>query len=315
MNENQLMENKPEEETVSVEVEEAQSTSVPVEAEVDASEEQTSTIVQEDDSGELENYSENVQKRINQLTAKRKQAIEEAEAAYTYAQQAQVENAELKQRIAQLDQGYINEYGGRVESQSQAAQRMLQEAYDAGDMGKVAEAQKIIAKLAIEEERIRIQKSRQERQAAADQAQQAQQAQQVQLPQQIQQAQQPQQEIDSKLKNWMGKNAWFGTDMFMTRGAQSIHEILVAQEGYDTSSDEYYAEIDRRMRQEMPHKFQGKRQNAQTVAPASNGRSSVKSGRKKTVELTPGQVAFATKMKIPLERYAQEVAKLERKAT
>ncbi len=312
MNENQLMENKPEEETVSVEVEEAQSTSVPVEAEVDASEEQTSTIVQEDDSGELENYSENVQKRINQLTAKRKQAIEEAEAAYTYAQQAQVENAELKQRIAQLDQGYINEYGGRVESQSQAAQRMLQEAYDAGDMGKVAEAQKIIAKLAIEEERIRIQKSRQERQAAADQAQQAQQAQQ---PQQIQQAQQPQQEIDSKLKNWMGKNAWFGTDMFMTRGAQSIHEILVAQEGYDTSSDEYYAEIDRRMRQEMPHKFQGKRQNAQTVAPASNGRSSVKSGRKKTVELTPGQVAFATKMKIPLERYAQEVAKLERKAT
>ena len=312
MNENQLMENKPEEETVSVEVEEAQSTSVPVEAEVDASEEQTSTIVQEDDSGELENYSENVQKRINQLTAKRKQAIEEAEAAYTYAQQAQVENAELKQRIAQLDQGYINEYGGRVESQSQAAQRMLQEAYDAGDMGKVAEAQKIIAKLAIEEERIRIQKSRQERQAAADQAQQAQQAQQV---QQIQQAQQPQQEIDSKLKNWMGKNAWFGTDMFMTRGAQSIHEILVAQEGYDTSSDEYYAEIDRRMRQEMPHKFQGKRQNAQTVAPASNGRSSVKSGRKKTVELTPGQVAFATKMKIPLERYAQEVAKLERKAT
>ena len=309
MNENQLMENKPEEETVSVEVEEAQSTSVPVEAEVDASEEQTSTIVQEDDSGELENYSENVQKRINQLTAKRKQAIEEAEAAYTYAQQAQVENAELKQRIAQLDQGYINEYGGRVESQSQAAQRMLQEAYDAGDMGKVAEAQKIIAKLAIEEERIRIQKSRQERQAAADQAQQAQQ------PQQIQQAQQPQQEIDSKLKNWMGKNAWFGTDMFMTRGAQSIHEILVAQEGYDTSSDEYYAEIDRRMRQEMPHKFQGKRQNAQTVAPASNGRSSVKSGRKKTVELTPGQVAFATKMKIPLERYVQEVAKLERKAT
>ena len=312
MNENQLMENKPEEETVSVEVEEAQSTSVPVEAEVDASEEQTSTIVQEDDSGELENYSENVQKRINQLTAKRKQAIEEAEAAYTYAQQAQVENAELKQRIAQLDQGYINEYGGRVESQSQAAQRMLQEAYDAGDMGKVAEAQKIIAKLAIEEERIRIQKSRQERQAAADQAQQAQQ---VQQPQQIQQAQQPQQEIDSKLKNWMGKNAWFGTDMFMTRGAQSIHEILVAQEGYDTSSDEYYAEIDRRMRQEMPHKFQGKRQNAQAVAPASNGRSSVKSGRKKTVELTPGQVAFATKMKIPLERYAQEVAKLERKAT
>ena len=191
------MENKPDEETVSVELEEAQSASVPVEAEVNVSEEQDSTIVQEGDSNELENYSENVQKRINQLTAKRKQAIEEAEAAYTYAQQAQAENAELKQRIAQLDQGYISEYGGRVESQSQAAERMLQEAYDNGDMKKVAEAQKIISKLAIEEERIRIQKSRQERQAA-DQAQQ-------QVPQQVpQQVAQPQ-ELDPKLKDWMGK--------------------------------------------------------------------------------------------------------------
>jgi len=305
MNENQLMENESEE-NVSIELEDAQSSSIPVETEVSAAEEQTSTIVQEDDSGELENYSENVQKRINQLTAKRKQAIEEAEAAYTYAQQVQQQNEEMKQRIAQLDQGYINEYGGRVESQSQAAERMLQEAYDNGDMKKVAEAQKIISKLAIEEERIRIQKSRQER--AAQQAEQA-----VQQPQQPQQPQQ--QELDPKLKNWMGKNSWFGSDMFMTRGAQAIHEELVGQEGYDTSSDEYYAEIDRRMRQEMPHKFQEKRQNAQTVTPASNGRSSVKGGRKKTVELTPGQVAFATKMKIPLELYAKEVAKLERKAT
>ena len=101
----------------------------------------------------------------------------------------------------------------------------------------------------------------------------------------------------------------------MTRGATAIHEQLVAQEGFDPSSDEYYAEIDRRMRQEMPHKFQEQKQSAQAVAPASNGRSSSKTGRKKTVQLTPGQVRVAERMKIPLEKMAQEVAKLERKAT
>jgi hypothetical protein len=217
----------------------------------------------------------------------------------------QQQNEEMKQRIAQLDQGYIAEYDGRVESQTAAAKRMLQEAYDGGDMEKMAQAQELISSLAIEKERLRIQKNRQERQAAQP------------VQQQVQQPQQPQQpqELDPKLKSWMSKNSWFGTDMFMTRGATAIHEQLVAQEGFDPSSDEYYAEIDRRMRQEMPHKFQEQKQSAQAVAPASNGRSSSKTGRKKTVQLTPGQVRVAERMKIPLEKMAQEVAKLERKAT
>ena len=295
MSANELMENQTEQENISFEVEDEQS-QVPVSEEVvastDDSEEKTSTIVQEEESSEIENYSENVQKRINQLTAKRKQAIEEAEAAYGYAQSLQQQNEEMKQRIAQLDQGYIAEYDGRVESQAAAAKRMLQEAYDNGDMEKMAQAQEVISGLAIEKERLRIQKNRQQRQAQAPAQQQA--------PQQVAQPQQ-QKELDPKLKNWMGNNSWFGTDMFMTRGATALHEQLVAQEGFDPSSDE------------MPHKFQEKRQNAQAVSPASNGRSSSKTGRKKTVELTPGQVAFATKMKIPLERYAKEVAKLERK--
>jgi len=118
MSANELMENETEQENISFEVEDEQS-QVPVSEEVvasaDDSEEKTSTIVQEDDSSELENYSENVQKRINQLTAKRKQAIEEAEAAYGYAQSLQQQNEEMKQRLAQLDQGYIAEYDGRVE--------------------------------------------------------------------------------------------------------------------------------------------------------------------------------------------------------
>ena len=97
--------------------------------------------------------------------------------------------------------------------------------------------------------------------------------------------------------------------MVMTRGAQAIHEQVVSEDGIDPSTDDYYREIDRRMRVEFPHKFQSDRKLAQTVAPA-NGKA-VSSGRKKQIELTPGQVAFAKKMRIPLEQYAKEVAKLE----
>jgi hypothetical protein len=253
---------------------------------------------------DLENYSDNVQKRINQLTAKRKQAMEEAEAAYQYAQQVQQQNEQMKARLQQLDQGYTNEYGARVDSQHEQAKKLLREARDLGDVDKEIEAQDLIARLAIEKERVRVQKARQE-QAAAEVSQQPQQA----PPQR--QAAPNSEDLDPKLKTWMGKNEnWFGKDMVMTRGAQAIHETLVGSEGFDPTSDEYYAEIDKRMRVEFPHKFQAQRQSAQTVAPASSGRS-VKSGRKKTVELTPGQVAFAKKMNIPLERYAKEVAKLD----
>lgn len=257
------------------------------------------------ESGELENYSENVQKRINQLTAKRKQAIEEAEAAYQYAQQMKAQNEQMQARLQELDQGYINEYGSRVESQLDQAKRLLKEARDIGDIDKEMEAQDLLARLAIERERLRVQKVRQEQAVQQPQEQ----------PQIPQRQQVPAQEdLDPKLQNWLGKNdGWFGKDMVMTRGAQAIHETLVGVEGFDPASDEYYAEIDKRMRQEFPHKFQAQRQNAQAVAPASSGRS-VKSGRKKTVELTPGQVAFAKKMNIPLERYAKEVAKLEKGA-
>jgi hypothetical protein len=254
--------------------------------------EETRTIVRESDDGaedsELENYSDNVQKRINQLTAKRKQAIEEAEAAYTYAQQVQQQNEEMKKKLSDLDKGYINEYGSRVESQELAVKKVMKDAFDAGDMDKVAEAQSTMSQLAIDKERLRIQRARSERQTV----------------QQEQVAQQPQQQIqqqprqpDQKLTSWMDKNPWFGDNgnAIMTVGAKVIHEQIVANEGFDPNTDEYYQEIDRRIRQEFPHKFQEQRQNAQAVTPASSGRSATKSGRKKTVELTPGQVAFAKK--------------------
>jgi len=221
---------------------------------------------------ELENYSGNVQKRINQLTAKRKQALEEAEAAYQYAQQVKSQNDEMRKKLAELDQGYTNEYGARVDSQHEQAKKLLKEAREVGDVEKEIEAQDLIARLAIEKERVRVQRVRQE-QASQEVSTEPEQPKR-QAPPRIE-------DLDKKLQVWLGKNdSWFNKDMVMTRGAQAIHEQLVGAEGFDPNTDEYYAEIDKRIRSEFPHKFQSQRQNAQAVAPASAGRS-IKSGRKK----------------------------------
>ena len=273
---------------------------------VESSEEER-TIVREktEEPEELEAYSDNVQKRINQLTAKRKQALEEADAAFNFAQQQKNENDQLKQQLNQLNQGYTSEFSNRIESQNAQAKKLFKEAFDAGDSEKMAEANDIMSKLAIENERLRIQKIRTE-QAGAVEAN-ARQNQKVER--------QPQKEtqktLEPKLQKWLDTNSWFGTDMVMTRGAQAIHEQLVAGEGFDPTTDDYYNEVSRRMATEFPHKFKGGQRNTQSVTPASNGRS-MKKGGKKTIELTPGQVNFAKKMRIPLEKYAQEVAKIER---
>jgi len=274
--------------------------------------ETTRTNVREKSSGddELENYSDSVQRRINQLTAKRKQAAEEAQAAVQYAQQMQQENAVMRQRLEKMNQGYNTEAEGRLKAQEAQAKKAMAEAYEAGDYEKVANAQQAISKISIAQERVRIQKAKIAQQQEAAQNQQAQP--QAAPPQQ--QAPQQQAAPDPKLEKWLGKNQWFGQDRLMTRAAQAIHEQLVLEEDFDPTSDDYYKEIDSRMRKEMPNKFQGKRSNAQTVAPASGNGRSVKSGRKKAVELTPGQVAFAKKMRIPLDKYAKEVAKLENRS-
>lgn len=258
---------------------------------------------------ELSSFSDGVQRRINQLTAKRKQASEEAQAAYQYAQQKEAENQKLKQRLGQLDKGYMSEYEGRVVSQETQVKRAYADAHESGDVEKMAEAQSAISQIAIEKERLRIQKAR----AATNQ-----QAAQVQQQQRQAQAQQPQQapanqaQEDPKLKQWLSKNEWFGKDRVLTRAAQAIHEQLVLEEAFDPSSQEYYSEIDKRLRVEIPNKFtKDDKKNAQVITPSSGNGRSLKSGRKKSVELTPGQVSFAKKMRIPLETYAKEVAKLE----
>lgn len=303
-----IRENEELEENTSVELDDDQDT---VEASSDDSEEESRTNVRDKSSGdeELDNYSQSVQKRIRELTAKRHAAAEEAQAAVQYAQQIQAENNQMKQRLQQMSVGYNTEAEGRLKAQESQAKRALAEAMEAGDYEKVADAQEAISKIAIAKERVRVQKAKiaKQQQVAKQQAQVAQQQ-----PQPQQQAA-PQQAPDPKLQSWLGKNEWFGQDRLMTRAAQAIHEQLVLEEGFDPTSNDYYKEIDTRMRREMPHKFKEKRSNAQTVAPASGNGRSVKSGRKKAVELTPGQVAFAKKMRIPLDRYAKEVARLEQR--
>ena len=253
---------------------------------------------------ELDKYSKQVQERINKLTFQRRQAEEEAAAAVQYIQQVQAQNEDMKRRLSNLDQGYMSEYEGRISSQEAQAKRALAEAYEAGDYDRVADAQQAISQIAIEKERLRVQKSRS--QAAAAQQQQPQQQP---LPQQQRQQQAPQR--DPKLEAWLGKNDWFEKDKVMRSAARAIHETLVAEEGYDPTSDEYYAEIDKRMRREMPHKFQGDKKNVQSVTPAGSGNRSLKSGRKKQVELNPGQVRLAERLGVPLDKYAAQVAKLE----
>jgi len=287
------------------EIEEMTSVEIEDDSEVveDSEEQQELSEADSDDEQELRDYESpnkkknDPQRRIRQLTAARKQAEEEAAAAVEYAKQIQAQNEQYKQRLSTLDKGYMSEYEGRITSQEVQAKRALAEAHEAGDYDKVADAQSAIAQIAIEKERLRVQKNKSQAQA--------------QIQQQVQPQQQPrQQERDPKLESWLEKNTWFGKDRIMTSVARGIHETLIAEEGFNPTTDEYYAEIDKRIRQELPNKFQSDKKNVQSVTPAGSGNRSLKNGRKKQVELNPGQVKLAQKLGIPLDKYAAEVQRL-----
>ena len=294
------------------EVEEVTSVEIEDDSEVieeSSEEQQASSDEDSDDEQELRDYEspnkkkKDPQRRIKHLTALRKKAEEEAAAAVEYAQQVKAQNDEYKKRLSTLDKGYMSEYEGRVTTQEAQAKRALAEAHEAGDYEKLADAQSAISQIAIEKERLRLQKQRSQQQAQEYAAQQEQVQQQPR-----QQAPQPQR--DPRLESWLEKNKWFGQDKVMTGAARAIHETLVAEEGYAPTTDEYYSEIDRRMRSEMPNKFASGKKNVQSVTPSGNGTRSLVNGRKKQVDLNPGQVALASKLGIPLEKYAQEVQKL-----
>ena len=253
----------------------------------------------EQSEDELENYSKNVQKRIKKLTEKYRQEERDREEAVRLAQTLREENEKLKTQMQSSQQGYLNEYGSRLENQLNLAKQAYRDAHDRGDVDKMFEAQEMLSKISIEQERYRLAKNRQEKVQVQRQEQPAQYQQQQAAPQQ--QPVQP----DPKAQSWAENNEWFGQDEVMTYAAFGIHRKLVEEEGFDPTSDEYYNEIDNRMRKEFPQRFSKNGRSGQ-VASADTSASRKPSGRR-TVKLSPSQVAIAKKLGVPLEEYAKYV--------
>ena len=254
------------------------------------------------EESEQEQYSKTVQKRINQLTKRVKETEREREEAVRYAQNVRNESEEVKSRLRALDQSYLSEYGGRISSEQTQAEAALKHAVETGDSQATVEAQRSLTKLAVAEDRYQQAKAQQEAQQAYYTQQQESDIQQPPLAQQG--TTQPQ-KADPKAEKWATKNEWFGEDYTMTFAAFGIHKKLVEEEGFDPQTDDYYDELDKRIKNEFAHKFKDEagKKPAQTVASVSRGS---KSGRKK-VRLTPSQVTIAKKLGVPLEEYAKYV--------
>jgi len=251
---------------------------------------------------ELENYGEKVQKRIKKLTERYRNEQRDREEAVRMAQKLLDENNKLKGRVQQLDNGYLNEYGNRLSTQEEAAKRAYKQAYEAGDSDAMLAAQEQIAQIAVDKQRYGAAKSRVEQQ----------QKMQVQQPQpqqqQPQQQAQPQAQVDPKAKAWAEKNEWFGNDKIMTTAAFTLHQQLVEEEGFDPNSDEYYSELNGRIRSEFPHKFNtAKKSGGNQVASAGNSASRTNKQGRRSVKLSHSQVAIAKKLGVPLEEYAKYV--------
>ena len=251
-------------------------------------------------SEEQEEYQTSVQRRIDKLTKRMRESERREQAAVEYAQNVQNESNALKTRMKSLDEGYLSEYGGRISSEQEGAETALRSAMDLGDTEATVTAQRKLTELAVAQDRLN--------QAKIQQAQ-YQQQQQAQAQYQQQQAQvaapQPAAETDPKAESWAARNEWFGKDAAMTFAAFGLHKSLVEDEEFDPTSDEYYSELDKRMRNEFPQKLNGgTRRPSQTVASVSRSGSP---GRSRKVRLTPSQVAIAKKLGVPLEEYAKYV--------
>ena len=287
-------------------IETPQEEEAPKEEKVEASKEEKVEVQSEDkpeqpsQEDELDSYSKGVQNRIKKLTEKYRQEERDKAEALRVSQELLDENKKLKERVQALDTGYLSEYGTRLESQTDAAKRLYKEAYEAGDSDKMLEAQQLISTIAVEQQRYNTAKARAEQQAKVP----------VQQPEKQQQpAAAPQPTPDPRAQEWAEKNTWFGDDRVMTSAAFAIHQQLVEEEGFDPKSDEYYTEVDSRMRKEFPHKFQATKKSggAQVAAAAASAsRSTAKSGRR-SVKLSHSQVAIAKKLGVPLEEYAKYV--------
>ena len=251
---------------------------------------------------ELEEYSEGVKRRIAKLTKKMRESERREEAATIYAKSVLAEKEALSSRLSKLDTGFVSEKENRIKSGMEAAVAKLAKAREESDLKAEVAATAEISRLGYEEARLADLKARQAEQKTETQIpQQPIQQQEVEMPRQV----------DSRARDWARKNEWFNKDPIMTEGAKVIHRQLTEIEGYDpnTEAEEYYSEVDRRIRLEFPHKFdtnvtQESTRPTQTVASATRANKS--SGRK-VVKLTPSQVAIAKKLGVPLKDYAEQL--------
>ena len=277
------------------------------EIEIDAKEEETDEITVEakdkpksEDGDDLSEYSDSVKKRISKLTNRFREEERQRQAAVEYAEAVKKQNEELKTRIDKLDTTYVGEFDTRVQSQAIAAKEAYKKALEEGNADAMYESQQNISRIALEESKLaQLKAAREEK------------AQQVEQPQAQQpQAQQSKAKPDPKAEDWASKNTWFGQDQPMTYAAFGLHKQLIEDEGFDATSDEYYNELDNRIRTEFPHKFKEaqKKSNAPRVASAGTtaSKSSTPKGRR-TVKLTASQIAIARRLNVPLEEYAKYV--------
>jgi hypothetical protein len=256
---------------------------------------------------ELAEYSEGVQKRIAKLTRKMREAERQREEAIAYAQLTKKQKDELEQRISTVDKGYVDEFESRVKTSLAAAKLALKNAIESQNVEAQIAAQEQLAHLTVESVKLTSLRSQQSQPKNVNIT--PQQYEQVNtyngkpIPNDV--------PTDAKAETWASKNTWFGNDTAMTYTAFDMHKRLVEDEGYDPKSDEYYDEIDKRIRLEFPHKFAKMEGNtterAKPAQAVASAKRSAPTGRKKTVRLSPSQVAIAKRLGVPLEEYAKQL--------
>ena len=295
-----------------IHVEKAEDNSQSADASQESSEQ--SAVQDSKQKDELGEYSESVQKRIAKLTRKMREAERQKEEAIQYAQTLKQQADKVKGQYDKLGTNYAKELEQKVTAGMAAAKAELRAATEAQDIDRQVEAQKAIAQMAMEETRLTQLKNYQDQQLQKAPQTQEQTVQQptnaVPTTQELYQAAQ---EIDPKAQDWSAKNPWFGTDNAMTYTAFDIHRQLVEDEGFDPQSNEYYSEVDKRIRLEFPHKFANNKESTaeQPVQTVASAKRPAAKGRRKTVKLTPSQVAISKRLGVPLEEYAKQLAAKE----
>ena len=264
--------------------------------------ERETKLEKKEDKDELKEYSDGVQKRIAKLTRKMREAERQKEEAVAYAQSIKNKNDEMEGRMSKMDTSYVSEFESRVKTGLAAAKLALKNAIESQDVEAQIAAQQQLAALTMDEARVNSLKVANENKPKASERQ---------VNINPQQQRMPQQQSDPKAEDWASKNSWFGNDSAMTYTAFDIHKTLVEKEGFDPQSNEYYAEVDKRIRLEFPHKFDKvddtSTERAKPAQNVASARRSASTGRKKTVRLTPSQVAIAKRLGVPLEAYAKQL--------